>query len=72
MIKNGLQSSQESALTLLTVELPEYLQPEHLACLWLYDKLETLAKFDVSSDIDEMLKYIQDLFVDYSKYCTYL
>ena len=65
-----LQSSQESALTLLTTELPEYLQNILLACG--YDKLETLAKLDVSSDIDEMLKYIQDSFTDYSKYCTYL
>ena len=67
-----LQSSQESALTLLTTELPEYLQNILLACG--YDKLETLAKLvcDVSSDIDEMLKYIQDSFADYSKYCTYL
>ena len=65
-----LQSSQESALTLLTTELPEYLQNILLACG--YDKLETLAKLDVSSDIDKMLKYIQDSFADYSKYCTYL
>ena len=65
-----LQSSQESALTLLTTELPEYLQNILLACG--YDKLETLAKLDVSSDIDEMLKYIQDSFADYSKYYTYL
>lgn len=36
--------------------------------MWLYDKLETLAKLDVSSDIDEMLKYIQDSFADYSKF----
>ena len=65
-----LQASQESALTLLTTELPEYLQNILLACG--YDKLETLAKLDVSSDIDEMLKYIQESFADYSKYCTYL
>ena len=65
-----LQASQESALTLLTTELPEYLQNILLACG--YDKLETLAKLDVSSDIDEMLKYIQESFADYSKYCTCL
>ena len=65
-----LQASQESVLTLLTTELPEYLQNILLACG--YDKLETLAKLDVSSDIDEMLKYIQESFADYPKYCTYL
>ena len=64
----AMDSSQESATTLMKKYLPEYLQ--NILTASGYEKLETIAKIDIPSDIDEMLKYINDSFSDHSKYVS--
>ena len=61
-----MDSSQESALALMKKYLPVYLQNILIASG--YEKLETIAKINLPSDVDEMLKYIEDSFSDHSKY----
>ena len=64
----AMDSSQESTTTLMKKYLPEYLQ--NILTASGYEKLETIAKIDIPSDIDEMLKYINDSFSDHSKYVS--
>ena len=61
-----MDSSQESALALMKKYLPVYLQNILIASG--YEKLETIAKINLPSDVDEMFKYIEDSFSDHSKY----
>ena len=61
-----MDSSEESALALMKKYLPEYLQNILIASG--YEKLETIAKITLPSDVDEMLKYIENSFSDHSKY----
>lgn len=65
-----MDSSQESATALMKKYLPEYLQNILIASG--YEKLETIAKINLPSDIDEMLKYINESFSDHSKYVALL
>ena len=65
-----MDSSQESALDLMKKYLPEYLQNILIASG--YEKLEIIAKINLPSDIDKMLKYIKDTFSDHSKYVLLL
>ena len=61
-----MDSSMESATTLMKKYLPEYLQNILVASG--YEKLEMIVKINLPSDTDEMLKYINDSFSDHSKY----
>ena len=61
-----MDSSQEYALALMNKYLPEYLQNILVASG--YEKLETIAKINLPTDVDEMLKYIKESFTDHSKY----
>ena len=61
-----MDSSEESALALMKKYLPEYLQNILIASG--YEKLEIIAKITLPSDVDEMLKYIENSFSDHSKY----
>ena len=65
-----MDSSQESALALMNKYLPEYLQNILVASG--YEKLETIAKINLPTDVDEMLKYIKESFTDHSKYVILL
>ena len=65
-----MDSSQESALALMKKYLPEYLQNILVASG--YEKLETIPKIDLPTDVNEMLKYIKESFTDYSKYVILL
>jgi len=58
-----LKSSEEQAIVLMK-DLPDYLQNILLACG--YDKMSTIAKIDISTDIDKMLQYITDNLDDHS------
>ena len=60
-----MDSSQESALVLMKKYLPEYLQNILVASG--YEKLETIAKINLPTDANEMLKYIKESFTDYFK-----
>ena len=59
-----VESSEDQALALMKEGLPDYLQNMLLACG--YDKMSTLAEFDVRADIEKMLEYIIDTFTDHS------
>ena len=43
---------------------PDYLQ--NMLLMYGYDKMSTLAEFDVCADIDKMLEYINDTCTDHS------
>ena len=57
-------SNEEQVLVLMKEDLPDYLQNILLACG--YDKMSTIAKIDVSTDIEKILQYIRDNFDDHS------
>ena len=61
-----MESNQEPSLVLMKKYLPEYLQNILVASG--YEKLETIAKMNLPTGIDEMLKYIKESFTDFSKY----
>lgn len=63
------QDFQEPALALMKKYLPEYLQNILVASG--YEKLETIAKINLPTDVDEMLEYIKESFTDLSKYVLY-
>ena len=65
-----MESNQEPALVLMKKYLPEYLQNVLVASG--YEKLETIAKMNLPTDVDEMLKYIKESFTDLSKYVILL
>ena len=65
-----MESNQEPALVLMKKYLPEYLQNILVASG--YEKLETIAKMNLPTDVDEMLKYIKESFTDLSKYVILL
>ena len=61
-----MDGNQESALVLMKKYLPEYLQNILIASG--YDKLETIAKINLPSDVDEMLRQVhKNSFSDHSK-----
>ena len=51
--------ADETVMLMLMKDLPEYLQNVLLACG--YDKVSAIAKIDVSTDIDKMLHYFNDM-----------
>ena len=65
-----MECNQEPALVLMKKYLPEYLQNILVASG--YEKLETIAKMNLPTDVDEMLKYIKESFTDLSKYVILL
>ena len=63
-VKASEGQADEAVMSMLTKDLPEYLQNVLLACG--YDKVSAIAKIDVSTDVDKMLHYLNDNFDDHS------
>ena len=61
-----VESSEDQALALMKEDIPDYLQNNIMLLACGYDKMSTLAEFDVHADIDKMLEYINDTFTDHS------